>query len=474
MVKKTIKKQRPPRIFETKSGRRFILIKGKKYYLKVDDNISTKSLIKLFLKYLLPRKQSRSKRKKRTTRKEDRVIISDFNKLEHENRNQVNDQLDKLKQEKYEKIQKIEKDTKEAKEEADKQEKKIEKNLDEVKSEAREALRRIEARKIAVRSMPRIAGATTPRRETKRPASEQIDPAMFEILTDQLKNQVKASDTTANIAMAESEEAKEQAKTAVEQKERAQSKLVKTITDEEARKEFMERLAKSKGALLISDLEHLIPASERTGRQTKSSLINILVRRTPTANLRVANKVAKSKLKEYIKDGKLTRGLSGKGLAGVGLTTDDLNEMLKKHKWFLGTIASDMISTLKPEDRKQFGFIMNKDISSKGGSHWVAVWINTATDKSIEYYDPLAKKPSKHFQEDIKGLVDKLKLPFYLKFKINKIKNQSNTSDTCGFHSARFLMERAKGNEWRFSTGFTDLKEREANQFRIQRGYGYI
>ena len=56
--------------------------------------------------------------------------------------------------------------------------------------------------------------------------------------------------------------------------------------------------------------------------------------------------------------------------------------------------------------------------------------------------------------------------------KVNQVKQQSDVSDTCGWHSMRFLLERAKGNSWKFASGYTDLKEEEAEKLKAQNGYG--
>ena len=96
-------------------------------------------------------------------------------------------------------------------------------------------------------------------------------------------------------------------------------------------------------------------------------------------------------------------------------------------------------------------------------SHWVAVFIDAKKDMSVEYYDPLAKGPPKRFLKDIKTIIDKLDVPVYLKLKINKIKHQSDTTSTCGWHSARFLYLRFRGRPFPECTGFTDVKKGEAN-----------
>ena len=130
---------------------------------------------------------------------------------------------------------------------------------------------------------------------------------------------------------------------------------------------------------------------------------------------------------------------------------------------YLGCISCDEIDQLiKPSlNYDKFGFVMNKDPSNKPGSHWVACYIDTIDDLSLEYYDPFGENPDERFFSDIKNIIDAHKPDVYLKFKINRIKDQRENSSLCGFHSMRFLMSRFDGKEFRECSGYSDVLKAE-------------
>ena len=169
-------------------------------------------------------------------------------------------------------------------------------------------------------------------------------------------------------------------------------------------------------------------------------------------------------------------------LRGKGLWNDEIDKIMEpfKNEGYLGTISSDEIKNLIPKVKKgnKYSFIMNLSKKKDRGSHWIAVYIDPIDDMSLEYFDSLAQPPSKQFQKDIKYLIDKLKPDTYLKFKINKIKKQSDSTDTCGWMAIKFLEDRYNNIEFKDSTGYNDVKrgEKEANELKnnLTDGFGYI
>lgn len=142
---------------------------------------------------------------------------------------------------------------------------------------------------------------------------------------------------------------------------------------------------------------------------------------------------------------------------------------MNEYDWYIGTVPIDKIHTLQPPNTP-FGFIFNTDQSTGTGEHWVAVWMDPINDKTIEYYDSFAREPTEQFQEQISKIIPDL--PYYLKFKVNKITTQLATSDSCGWLAMLFLLNRHKGLEWTFCTGYTDLQEDEVK--KIKKKYGYL
>lgn len=148
-----------------------------------------------------------------------------------------------------------------------------------------------------------------------------------------------------------------------------------------------------------------------------------------------------------------------------GLYSDQIEEMMKdyKPKGFLGVISADEVVKLIQESLKfdKFGWVMNKDTADKPGSHWVAVYCDLDGDCSIDYYDSFAEDPDHIFLEQIKQLIDSHDLTYYLKMKINRIKQQAENSSLCGFHAMRFLMDRFKGKKFVEASGYSEVRSSE-------------
>lgn len=168
------------------------------------------------------------------------------------------------------------------------------------------------------------------------------------------------------------------------------------------------------------------------------------------------------------------REMIGDGVSNGGLSTGEILKMMKPYtkKGFVGVIPSDYVDKIDP--KRKFAFIMNTDPSSKKGKHWVGVFIDTKHDMSIEYYDSFGVEPSKDFLKRIKLLIDKMKINVYLKLKVNKIKQQSSSTDNCGFFAMRFIMNRLDGKPFKFCSGFNDVKNGEEKIQLLKQKFGYI
>ena len=172
---------------------------------------------------------------------------------------------------------------------------------------------------------------------------------------------------------------------------------------------------------------------------------------------------------------------AGKGTLD-GLYDDQINAMMDKYvdKGYIGCISSDEVGKINPKDNDRIGFVMNTLPSTStaeeyaNAGHWVGVYIDFKKDKSVEYFDPFGEDPPKDFFTQIKTLIDKKGLPYYLKMKINRIKVQDDRTSTCGFHSARFLMDRFGGKPFRECTGFSDVRHGEAQAKALEKKFGFI
>jgi hypothetical protein len=130
----------------------------------------------------------------------------------------------------------------------------------------------------------------------------------------------------------------------------------------------------------------------------------------------------------------------------------------RKYGW-KGTYNIDELNKI-PLSHKM-SFIMNLSPSYKKGTHWVAVYIDTKNDKSVEYYDSYGEDPPLEFMRNIKTLINKLHPEYYLKFKINKIVDQRANSQTCGYHCINFLLDRYKGKPFKDCTGYSEIMKSE-------------
>jgi Ulp1 protease family, C-terminal catalytic domain len=166
---------------------------------------------------------------------------------------------------------------------------------------------------------------------------------------------------------------------------------------------------------------------------------------------------------------------SGKHHVAGGLWSDQLEKIMHRYKNFAGVYPSDQLNKMPVKDK--MGFIMNTSSSDKPGKHWVACYIDTKNDRAIEYYDSFGREPSKEFMKNIKGVINKLSPDTYLKFKVNKIKQQSANSNNCGIFCAKFLTDRFESIPFKDCTGYSEVKKGEeiANKLRKKwTEFGYI
>lgn len=107
--------------------------------------------------------------------------------------------------------------------------------------------------------------------------------------------------------------------------------------------------------------------------------------------------------------------LAQKGLYGSQILEIMHKEGINERKGFMGVIAADQIPQLAariPKGARRISFIMNLDPANKPGTHWVAVYIDSTHDRSLNYYDSFGRDPSTQFMKDINYIIDKME-PVY-------------------------------------------------------------
>ena len=164
-----------------------------------------------------------------------------------------------------------------------------------------------------------------------------------------------------------------------------------------------------------------------------------------------------------------------------GLSTDEINNYMRKYKNYLGTVPRNQIHLLRnyisPKQRK-IAFIANTDPSNKPGRHWVAVYIDA--DKSINYFDSFGRPMPFDVRLQLKKIVDKMKPATLLKEKCNRFKLQGSTNN-CGFFAMKFCIDMFNGKPFIDATPFGKISktlksEKEIRQFKEKMGkpFGYF
>jgi hypothetical protein len=167
--------------------------------------------------------------------------------------------------------------------------------------------------------------------------------------------------------------------------------------------------------------------------------------------------------------------LFGKGRRlGKGLSDQEINMLMGKYPLFEGTHAANEMKDVKVS--KKFGCVFNTKPRKIRHGHWCGLYVDSGDDKSIEWFDPFGEDPPSMISKGIKHIVKKLNPDEYLKYKVNRIQVQDPRTDTCGYHSMKFLINRFKGKPFAEVTGY-NVKSEEPKAQKMQdkfENFGYI
>ena len=166
------------------------------------------------------------------------------------------------------------------------------------------------------------------------------------------------------------------------------------------------------------------------------------------------------------------RGADNTASDNAGMTTSEIADFLEiKTHHIVPVIAKDQMDLLLPfvnRDTKQFYFVINSDPISKAGTHWRAGGIDM-DDGSCYFYDPLANDCDMSFQKGMKELIDKINPHFYLKFKINKIKDQSSKSANCGDFCCKWVDAMWSGKPFKEATKYNAINgEKDIEKYKMK------
>ena len=115
------------------------------------------------------------------------------------------------------------------------------------------------------------------------------------------------------------------------------------------------------------------------------------------------------------------------------MNLDDINRILLKDqhakKIYLGGFAKDDLPFKKIMNRKQYALILNTDLKTGEGKHWLAI---VYRNKHLFIYDSLARNPfdDKHILELINHHKTMNSSVHYMRFP-----HQSTISNVCGLYA---------------------------------------
>jgi hypothetical protein len=165
----------------------------------------------------------------------------------------------------------------------------------------------------------------------------------------------------------------------------------------------------------------------------------------------------------YKNHNRLNIDLSGAGQDGAGLSSTDIMRVMDGSKTFRGIYPVDLIKDIKLLKKEPSSAIINTDVSSGEGKHWVAIYCDPRR-RNFEYYDSFGDPPSMEMSADFAGLVKNKFAPSRngWQMKNNLIREQDNSSDTCGVHAMRFICMREKGIPFKSATPYFRSTEKQA------------
>jgi hypothetical protein len=79
-------------------------------------------------------------------------------------------------------------------------------------------------------------------------------------------------------------------------------------------------------------------------------------------------------------------------------------------------------------------------------------------------------------QADLKGIAERLDAKTYLKLKENRVKQQHDDSDNCGYFCMNFITSRMRGKPFTEASGFDESVkgENDIYKFKKQNGFGFL
>jgi hypothetical protein len=115
------------------------------------------------------------------------------------------------------------------------------------------------------------------------------------------------------------------------------------------------------------------------------------------------------------------------------MNTEEINRQLNSIDCFVGTFSRDKLPDV---NKYPAAVVINTDVSSRPGEHWVAVYFNS--ERQAEYFDSYGFPP---LHIDIKRFIEKNSIGWCY----NTVLLQAIDSITCGKYCVLFITLRSLG-----------------------------
>lgn len=213
-----------------------------------------------------------------------------------------------------------------------------------------------------------------------------------------------------------------------------------------------------------------VPAGKSGLRDTNKAILDTMIKEIS----RQQDEAERARFRGY---GKAKQSLM------VGLYDSQIDDMMRGYPEYVGCISRDEIAGLNLPEKigepghGRFGFVYNTVPSNKPtvyDGHWRAIYIDLDNDKEIDHYDSFGDPAEPDIQAQIKRLLDQFNLPYYLKWKDNRVVDQRANSNNCGYFATSFLMDRFAGKPFKDASGYSNIQAGERKARGLNKKFKYL
>jgi len=164
----------------------------------------------------------------------------------------------------------------------------------------------------------------------------------------------------------------------------------------------------------------------------------------------------------------------------IGLNENQINHVMRtfpenKLKYISTFSYDEFWNYLVKTNDKDFCCIINSnERDNKSIGHWMAFNCDKKS-RSLEYNDSYGIGLGRGELEKLQVFANKISPDISLKFKYNSIKQQSDSSDTCGWFAIDFLLLRRLGKlSFEDSTGFSNIRDNEKQMEKLKSNFIFV